>query len=103
MLSIAGDVDDVAADEQYPLSAEGGDLESLLVNFLNEVLYWYDGKRIDFREFRVNHICAGEIRAVGLGEPRTRPARLIVKAATYHQLKVARSGEGWVAEVYLDI
>jgi SHS2 domain-containing protein len=103
MLSIAGDVENVSPREQYPLSAEGGDLESLLVNWLNEVLYWFDGRRIAFREFRIGRIGPERIEAVGSGQPRAHPARLIVKAATYHQLKVARSGDGWVAEVYLDI
>jgi SHS2 domain-containing protein len=46
------------------------------------------------------------IQAVGLGEPRDplrHRARLIVKAVTYHQLKIERRGGMWVAEVYLDI
>jgi SHS2 domain-containing protein len=46
------------------------------------------------------------IEAVGMGEPRhpaRHRARLIVKAATYRQLKIERRGGLWVAEVYLDI
>jgi SHS2 domain-containing protein len=41
-----------------------------------------------------------------MGEPRhpaRHRARLIVKAATYRQLKIERRGGLWVAEVYLDI
>jgi SHS2 domain-containing protein len=36
-------------------------------------------------------------------DPLRHRARLIVKAATYHQLKIERRGGLWVAEVYLDI
>ena len=92
--------------EEYPLAVESGDRESLLVDWLNEVLYWFDGKRVAFRDFRVTHFRETAIQAVGLGEPRDplrHRACLIVKAATYHQLKIERRGGMWVAEVYLDI
>jgi SHS2 domain-containing protein len=106
MLSIAGDPRAAEPRLEYPMEAEGGDVESLLVNWLSEVLYRFDGKWIAFREFQVTHLDAGRVRAVGLGEPRDperHRASLIVKAVTYHQLRVAQRDGKWVAEVYLDI
>jgi SHS2 domain-containing protein len=106
MLSIAADPAAALSKEEYPLAVESGDRESLLVDWLNEVLYWFDGKRIAFRDFRVTQFRENAIQAVGLGEPRDplrHRARLIVKAVTYHQLKIERRGGLWVAEVYLDI
>ena len=106
MLSIAADPAEALPREEYPLAVESGDRESLLVDWLNEVLYWFDGKRIAFRDFRVTQFRENAIQAVGLGEPRDplrHRARLIVKAVTYHQLKIERRGGMWVAEVYLDI
>jgi protein archease len=106
MLSIADDPDAVQPRTEYPIAVESGDRESLLVDWLGEVLYWYDGKRIAFREFRVRDFRDTAIDAIGLGEPRDparHGARLIVKAVTYHQLKIERRGDLWVAEVYLDI
>ena len=106
MLSIAADPAAALSKEEYPLAVESGDRESLLVDWLNEVLYWFDGKRIAFRDFRVTQFRENAIQAVGLGEPRDplrHRARLIVKAVTYHQLKIERRGGMWVAEVYLDI
>ena len=106
MLSIACELDDVAPCSEYALSATGADEESLLVGWLSEVLYWFDGKRIALREFRVTHLDAASIRCAARGEPRDaqrhRP-KLIVKAVTWHQLRIARDGNGWLAEVYLDI
>jgi SHS2 domain-containing protein len=106
MLSIAADPAAVQPRQEYPLAVESGDRESLLVDWLSEVLYWFDGKRIAFRDFRVTQFRDTAIEAVGLGEPRDplrHRARLIVKAVTYHQLKIERRGGLWVAEVYLDI
>ena len=106
MLSIAADPAATLPKEEYPLAVESGYRESLLVDWLNEVLYWFDGKRIAFRDFRVTQFRETAIEAVVVGEPRDplrHRARLIVKAVTYHQLKIERRGGLWVAEVYLDI
>jgi SHS2 domain-containing protein len=105
LLSIAGEIEDVAARDEHRLEAAATDYESLLVAWLSEVLYWFDGKRIAFRKFRVREIEPGRVTAVAWGEPRAlihRP-KLIVKAVTWHQLKVSRRGNGWVADVYLDV
>jgi SHS2 domain-containing protein len=106
MLSIAGDPAAATPLEQYRLAVESPDLDSLMVDWLSEVLYWYDGKRIAFRGFRVTRFEDTAIEAVGEGEPRDperHRARLIVKAVTWHQLKIGRREGGWMAEVYLDI
>ena len=106
LLSIAGDPAAAQPREEYRLSVESGDRESLMVDWLSEVLYWFDGKSIAFREFRVNAFREDAIEATGLGEPRD-PGRhrtqLIVKAVTYHQLKIEQRDGHWIAEVYLDI
>jgi SHS2 domain-containing protein len=54
----------------------------------------------------VEHVDERSIRAVGSGEPRDperHASKLVIKAATYHQLRVARDDGGWMAEVYVDI
>jgi SHS2 domain-containing protein len=106
LMSIAGEIEDVAAREEYHLEAAGTDYESLLVAWLNEVLYWFDGKRIAFRQFRVHELEPTQVTAVGWGETRNvvrHRAKLIVKGVTWHQLKIDRAGSGWAAEVYLDV
>jgi SHS2 domain-containing protein len=106
MLSIAGDPQSVEPAQGFPIAVNSGDIESLMVDWLNEVLYWYDGKQVAFRDFRVTSMTDNSIEAIGIGEPRD-PARhraqLIVKAVTYHQLKVEHRDGVWIAEVYLDV
>ena len=106
LVSIAIDPVTVEPREERALEAEGGDYESLLVNWLSEVLWWFDGKRIAFHSFSVTHIEPAGLRAIARGEPRDperHRSRLGVKAVTYHQLRVAEENGRWVAEVYLDI
>ena len=106
MLSIAGDPGVVEPRNEYDIAVESGDREALMVDWLNEVLYWFDGKRIAFREFQVTALTDSAIQAVGVGEPRDperHRAHLIVKAVTYHQLRIERRDHLWIVEVYLDI
>ncbi len=106
MLSIADDPEAAEPRQEYGFSVESGDRESLLVDWLNEVLYWLDGKGVAFRDFRVTAFEETSMRATGRGEQREgerHRARLIVKAVTYHQLKIEQRNGLWVAEVYLDI
>ncbi len=106
LLSIAADPAAAEPRQEYRLAAQSGDRESLMVDWLSEVLFWFDGKRIAFRCFRVTKFEDLAIEAVGVGEPRDAErhrARLIVKAVTWHQLRVEQRDGVWVAEVYLDI
>lgn len=92
--------------ETYPLSAEGEDDPALLVNFLSDVLFLLDARRVAFAGVKVEHLDPHSVRAHAAGEPRdaTRhPPRVIVKGVTYHQFRLDRTPEGWLAEVFLDI
>lgn len=88
------------------LAAAGGDYEALLVNWLNEVLFYIDGRRLALGAFEISRLSESRIECVARGEPRDdrrHPARRGVKAVTWHQLKIARTADGWFAEVYVDI
>lgn len=92
--------------EKIPISALGGDYESLLVNWLNEVLYYVDCKRLALASFDILRLDETSIEAIASGEPRDpakHPAKIVVKGVTYHQLKIAREDEDWIAEVYVDV
>ncbi|HUQ90257.1 MAG TPA: archease [Bryobacteraceae bacterium] len=105
MVGIAMDLDEISEREAYPIAARGEDLESLLVNWLNEVLYYLDGRRIGLRRIEVQRCSTEEAAGIGWGEPRTEKhqANLVVKGVTYHQLKVEHRAGRWQCEVYLDI
>ncbi|HXK04628.1 MAG TPA: archease [Verrucomicrobiae bacterium] len=106
LLSIACDLSAVQPANRYRLWVSSGDRESLLVDWLNEVLYWFDGKRIALESFQIDHLDETSLIATALGEPRDpvrHPAKLIVKAATYHQLRIEERDGCWMAEVYLDV
>jgi SHS2 domain-containing protein len=96
----------VRPETAYPIAAEGADREALLVNFLNEVLYLIDARRLALAAFHVTVFTGTRLECVALGEPRDperHPAKLVVKAVTWHQLNVSETRDGFTADVYVDI
>jgi SHS2 domain-containing protein len=100
-------LDNSAAEprESIAIAVSGEDRESLLVNWLNEIVYLVDGLSIAVRSVLVDEIGESHLTGRALGEPRSErhPTRLIVKGVTWHQLKVERGNQGWCCEVYLDV
>lgn len=106
LLSVAVELQQVKPINTYPLAVAGDDEQSLLVNWLSEILYYLDGERVVMNRFEIREITPTSIRALGFGEPRDparHPAKLVVKGITYHQLRITKDSGGWCAEVYLDI
>ena len=106
LVAIALEPQDDGPAESIALTARGSDHESLLVNWLSEILFFMDAEGWVFREFRVQKLGDNAIEGEGLGErrdPALYPRTVAVKAVTYHQLSVRETGEGWEAVVYFDI
>jgi len=106
LISLIFDASNVEPRQQLELSADGGDRESLLVNWLNEVLFFTDSRRFAIGSFGNPEIGPDAIRCTVYGEPRDpvkHPAKLVVKAVTYHQLRIVQTATEWVADVYVDV
>ena len=106
LISLIFDPSHIDPQEKFQIRIEAGDFESLLVNWLNEVLYFTDSKRIAFGAFEKLELGKYWIKCLAIGEPRDpkkHPPKLVVKAVTYHQLKIAQAADGWSADVYVDV
>jgi SHS2 domain-containing protein len=105
LVSVALDSAAACPLESRAAVAEGSDDAELLINWLNEILWLVDGASFVPAGFDVT-FAPGAVRAVVRGEARDdarHPPRMVVKAATFHQLRLWKEGERWTAEVYLDI
>jgi SHS2 domain-containing protein len=92
--------------EVYDLACQACSVEELLVDWLNELIFLVEGRRVLWRRIELAEFSETSLRAVLHGEP-VDPARhefrSVVKAATYHALVVARDRDGWHARVILDV
>jgi SHS2 domain-containing protein len=79
------------------------DGESLLVDWLSELLYLHETSGALFSECTILRWTATHLDAQVTGYPPAAPPAIQVKAVTYHQLKVQANADGWTAQVYFDI
>ena len=91
--------------EAIPVAVNGEDRESLLVNWLNEIVYLLDGRSLAVHSIVVQEAGDDMLRGTVHAEPRSErhPVRLIVKGVTWHQLTVEHGNGGWRCVVYLDV
>jgi SHS2 domain-containing protein len=89
----------------FELSCAEGEYDYLLFDWLNELLYSFDTRRLLLSQFAVK-VQGAHLEAQAWGEPLDPSRHRLeheVKAITYHGLKVVRAGPDWLAEVILDI
>lgn len=106
LVSIIVDPTTVDPVEQRYIKLKGSDPENLLVKWLSEVLYLYDGQEFVTSDVSIKDLTAKELEAVVTGETvdeRKHVFKMDVKAITYHQLKVEEREDGCVVRVFVDI
>jgi SHS2 domain-containing protein len=89
--------------QEIELSADG--IESLLVDWLNELLYFLDVNHVVFGSFEILELDNNTIKAVCYGEKINgkHEIKREVKAATYHMLNLSKDENGYKAQVIFDI
>jgi len=102
---IVANLETVRPNQEVAFSLEADELDELLRKWLAELLYTFHVRRLIFSEFTVT-VRPGGLGATVRGEP-IDPSRhemdVEIKAVTWHGLRLERDGEGWMAEVIVDI
>lgn len=103
MISLMGlKTSDLALEETREFSLKAFDKETLLVEWLNELLFWAETRRIVFHHF--DFLDTGEhgLRVI-LSGGTVPTLEVHIKAVTYHDLRVTRSENGFQATVVFDV
>lgn len=102
---IVSNPEDIQSRETACVELENEDRELLLFDWLNELLYLFESRRLVCRAFDVR-IAGDRLTAMLGGETLDESRHRLeheVKAITYHDLKVEQQPDGWLAEVIVDI
>ena len=109
MHAMVEDLATIAPREQRTFELHDEQLDLLLLQFLQELLFYKDAQRLMLRvcEVRINaHDQGFTLQARAAGEPLD-PARHAlgadVKGVTLHRLQVVKTSNGWEATVVLDV
>jgi SHS2 domain-containing protein len=120
MYSLITNVGAVREKKTITVTAESISLEGLLVAWLNELIFHFDtygfiGKRITVDDFTPSLALSPEgrggeescrISATVSGEgfdSGRHEGKLLIKAATYHRLRVEKKDDRWQIDVIFDI
>jgi len=88
------------------LEVSSQDIDTLIIEWLNELIYLFDVKHILFNRFDIRSLTNNELKATCYGEhfdAMKHTIKVGVKAATYHMLKLDKNDDGFKAQVILDI
>jgi SHS2 domain-containing protein len=91
MFSLITSLETVKNTESRKIEISSPDRESLLVNWLNELIYLFDVDNLLFSEFRIDRLENNSLTATANGEkvdPSRHELRTGIKAATYHMLEI---------------
>ena len=105
LFSLITELDDVEEVLHRDIELTATDEESLLVEWLNELVYQFDTDGIIFKRFDIIQLNNTQLKARSYGEKADSSKHKLktgVKAATYHMLKVDR-GDGCKVQVLFDI
>ena len=105
LFSLITELDDVEEAIYRDIELTAPDQESLLVGWLNELIYLFDAENIIFKRFDVTQLSQTQLKARSYGhkvDSSKHKLKTGVKAATYHMLKIDKSNGGKV-QVLFDI
>jgi len=105
LFSLITELDNVDEVLHRDIELVAPDQESLLVEWLNELIYLFDTENIIFKRFDITRLNSTRLKARGYGEKvdsSKHKLKIGVKAATYHMLKVDKTN-GCQVQVLFDI
>ena len=84
------------------IKVKGIDGESLLVSWLNELLYLHESEGLGFAQIEIQHLDETSLQARVTGAP-TQQWLKDIKAVTYHNLSIQENESGLEVTLVLDV
>ncbi len=123
LYSLITNLTDIKAEKDIEISIGSNSIERLLVSWLNELIFHFDtygfiGRMIKITEIGKSQAGTGKpdqpasihtykLKAVLSGDefdPERHERKLLIKAATYHKLKIERLDDNeWQTDIIFDI
>lgn len=93
-------------EKKVDISLSGNDLPDLMVKWLSEILYLFEGEGQVVTEIFINSICSNNIAStLSVIEFDSRYHEVLreIKAVTYHRIEVKEKNGLWTARVIFDL
>ncbi len=103
-LMVSGDISEKTAIRD--VLVEGEDFSDLMVRWLGEILYLFEGENFIVHSIEIKSISPIQLKStlsLSSFEPEYHQVLREIKAVTYHQISVDKANDGWEARVIFDI
>lgn len=84
------------------IEVSGYDRETLLVNWLNELLYWREKECASFGTIEILELSDTHLTA-RVHEQANGSGSRKIKSVTFHGLRIQRQDQGWEATITVDV
>ena len=106
MESLMVSPEQIRAEVSREISVEGHDPVSLLINWLNELIFLFDTEYLIFRQFEIEALTETQLQGRARGEAYDAGRHDLssaIKAVTWHEASVLHTAEGYKARIIFDI
>jgi SHS2 domain-containing protein len=88
------------------ITVKGHDRISLLIAWLNELIFFFDSEYLLFRDFEIATLTDAALTGIAHGEPYDRQRHelgCVLKAVTWHEAAVTQDNEGFQTRIIFDL
>ena len=106
LFDVMSDIDKIEATERLSLEVEGSDRDDVMVNWIRELLYLYQGGGYLLKEFKINEVNDTSVKAEVAGEkidPDRHEIKQEIAAVAFHKSRMQKTGNRWIAQVIFEI
>ncbi|NNL42803.1 MAG: archease [Desulfobacterales bacterium] len=105
MFDLITDIKSLQSADESSLNVKGNDRQDLMVNWLRELLYIWNGKEKLVESVDIFSISENELTAkirLDSFDPARHRIKNDIKAVTYHQIQVNLIASGWESKIIFD-
>jgi SHS2 domain-containing protein len=106
LFDVMADVSKVEIKERMNLEVEGTDRDDLMVNWMRELLYLYQGSGYLLREFNIREVRDTLVKAEVCGEkidPDRHEIKQEIGSVAFHKSRMEKTGNQWTAQVIFEL
>lgn len=106
LFDVMTDLEKIEVKERLPLEVEGADRDDLMVNWMRELLYLYQGSGYLLKEFQIREVKDTLVKADVCGEkidPDRHDMKKEIAAVAYHQSRMEKTGNQWTAQLIFEV
>jgi SHS2 domain-containing protein len=103
---MVADLDKVDCKDHISLEIEGTDRDDLMVNWMRELLYLYQGSGYLLKDFQIREVKDTIVKAEVAGEkidPDRHEIKQEIAAIAFHKSRMDKTGNQWTAQVIFEV